>query len=529
MSVESNLVSAERRLIDGIPSRRTGDEGTQRQPIVLARSFLRGGLVSGEKAKRPWSHPVSNKVLLIAVVVGALGSAAGAPPIAIVLWGWAFIAWRKRKKEERAALGGAPVAGALEVPDDRQPLADDPRSAWAYRRYCGGLEPAPVSPVLAERILATLQPGDHVELIADAATCAGWQVDTMLKKARPSSGAAIALRTLRGWIVADRKTARITVAPGPLAKGRAVRTADAVTWPVSGLAMELSAPDRPKFTLKVFLDRLNTVDLDILEEGAGAHIRRLPEAPEVPPAPDPDTMTNFEPALPTGLPTDWKAAEEIAQAHMCEIGFSDARLTGAGRDGGIDVTSALGVAQVKMQALPVGAGLVQQLRGSRPDAAHHLFYSTSGYTSAALEAADQTHVGLFTITSSGAVSAVNDMAQGLVRTSGIRSGVYPEGPDLKQWAQELCDRVMTAVNSTDAKRAAHHERYPGQWKRVAGYQLQALKNLDNRPTTFESAKAAVIFYHHNELLAAVYFRELGIPYPGGAGDKVSEELEDFYS
>lgn len=485
--------------------------------------------MSGEKAKRPWSHPVSNNVLVIAVVVGALGSAAGAPPIAIVLWGWAFLAWRKRKKEEQAALGGTPVAGVPEVPDVRQPLADDPRSAWAYRRYVGGLQSGAVSPILAERILGTLQPGDHVELIADAVTCNGWQVDTILKKARPADGGAIALRTLRGWLVADRRTARITAAPGPLSTGQAVRTSDQVNWPVSGLAMELSASDRHKFTLKVFLDRLDTVALEILEEGAGAHIRRLPEAIEVPPAPDPDTMTNFAPALPIGLPTDWKAAEEIARAHMCEMGFPDARLTGSGRDGGIDVISDLGVAQVKMQALPVSASLVQQLRGSRPDVAHHLFYSTSEFTSAARETADQIHVGLFSINSVGAVSAVNDMARGLVRTGGIRAGAHQEGPDLEQWAQELCDRVMTAVNSTDAKRAVHRERYPGQWKRVAGYQLQALKNLDNRPTTFDSTKAAVIFYHHNELLAAVYFRELGIPYPGGAGDKVPDALEDFYN
>ncbi|GAA1618518.1 restriction endonuclease [Actinoplanes couchii] len=484
--------------------------------------------MSSENTKRPWSHPVSNNVLLAAVVVGALGSAAGAPPIAIVLWGWAFFAWRKRKKEEQAALGGTPVVGTPLVPDDRQPFADDARSAWAYRRYLGGLASDPVSPILADRILATLQPGDHVELMVDAVTGPGWQIDPILKKTRPAGGGDIALRTLRGWIVADRKTARITVAPGPLATGRAVRTSDQTTWPVSGLAMELVAPGRPKFTLKVFLDRLDTTGLDILEDGAAAHIRRLPETPEVPSPPDPETMTNFAPVLPTGMPTDWKAAEEIARAHMSEIGFPDARLTGAGRDGGIDVISELGVAQVKMQAQPVSSGPVQQLRGSRPDVVHHLFYSTSGYTGDARKAADRSQVGLFTIAPSGAVSPVNAMARGLVRTGGLRSGVPLEGPDLQEWAQELCDRVMTAINSTDAKRAAHQERYPGQWKRVAGYQLQALKNLEAAPDTFDSTRAAVIFYHHNELLAAVYFRELGIAYPGGAGDKVPDALEDFY-
>ncbi len=360
--------------------------------------------MSSENTKRPWSHPVSNNVLVIAVVVGALGSAAGAPPIAIVLWGWAFFAWRKRKKEEQAALGGAPVVGTPLVPDDRQPLADDPRSAWAYRRYLGGLESAPVSPVLAERILATVQPGDHIELIADAVTCTGWQIDSILPKTRPPGGGDLALRTLRGWIVADRRTARITVASGPLAKGRAVRTSDKTAWPTSGLAMELWAPDRPKFTLKVFLDPLDTIGLDIIENGAGAHIRRLPETPEVPSPPDPETMTDVAPVLPTGLPADWKAAEEIARAHMCEIGLPDARLTGAGRDGGIDVTSSLGVAQVKMQAQPVIAGLVQQLRGSRPDVAHHLFYSTSGYTSGALEAADRSGVGLTVVADAWSVA-----------------------------------------------------------------------------------------------------------------------------
>ncbi|MEU4562431.1 restriction endonuclease [Actinoplanes sp. NPDC023936] len=419
-------------------------------------------------------------------------------------------------------------APAAEVPEGPHPMAEDPRSAWAYRRFLGGLDPHPLDRALAAAILDTLEPGDHIELIADAETWMNPRLDEVLPKPRPRKPDTIAVRTLRGWILVNRAKGKITAIPGRAAPGKAARTPDDLEWPKSGWAVELTPRGGWPRTVKLFLDRHDKVSFEIIETGAGPHIRRLPENPDVPPAPDPGTLSLHVRAVPSGLPADWKAAEEIARAHMRDIGFPDARLTGGGRDGGVDVASASAVAQVKMLALPVGAPPVQQLRGTRPELAHHLFYSTSGYTSAAQAAAAESGVSLFTIDASGAVEAVNDGARRLLRTGAGGGEASFEGPDVHEYARGVCDRVLAANAATDRNRAHHNEKYPGQWKHVAGYLIQALKNIDERPTTFESVQSGVIYYHHTELLAAVYYRELGIPYPGGAGDRVPDSLDDFY-
>ncbi|BBH67719.1 hypothetical protein ACTI_44040 [Actinoplanes sp. OR16] len=472
----------------------------------------------------PWWQ--TNKAIVGALVLSL--ALAFAPPLAAALWVFAFVAWRRRKTVQQVARDAAAAEVEAAYADRPHPLADDPRSAWAYRRFVGGLQPGPVSADLGVRLLAALQPGDHVELIADAEFRGGWHASALLPKALRGTTEAIAVRTLRAWLLVIRRTGEIVVFPGPLATGEAIRTALNVGWPVSGFVAELTSAKGRKVTVKVFLDALDATGFDVIENGAGKHIRRLPEAIEVPPAPDAASLRAYRAAVPAGLPTDWKAAEEIAAAHMRATGFPDARLTGAGRDGGIDVASSLAVAQVKMLAQPVGAPAVQQLRGARLNMTCYLFYSTSGYTSAAQAMADELGVCLFGIDRTGAVEPVNAAARTLLRAVVESVGEAPSGPDAKEFADAVCVRIIAADKATDKARSAHRQRFPSQFQVVAGYLMQAMENIQKAPATFDSAESAVIYYHHTELLAAVYFRELGIPYPQGAGDAIPDTLDEFY-
>lgn len=85
-------------------------------------------------------------------------------------------------------------------------------------------------------------------------------------------------------------------------------------------------------------------------------------------------------------PGTWRAAEQHACRWMCANGYPDASLTRAGADGGVDVTSSGGVAQVKFQSAPVGIAALQQHYGlAAASGKRALFFSDSGYTKAALE------------------------------------------------------------------------------------------------------------------------------------------------
>lgn len=105
-------------------------------------------------------------------------------------------------------------------------------------------------------------------------------------------------------------------------------------------------------------------------------------------------------------------AEELAAAHMRHIGFNDARRTGAGTDRGIDVVATNAAAQVKYLSAPVGGPDIQRFRGASHGIESALFYSGSGYSSAAVLAAERTGVALFTFSVENVVTALNVQAQG---------------------------------------------------------------------------------------------------------------------
>ncbi|SNY53479.1 restriction endonuclease [Paractinoplanes atraurantiacus] len=436
--------------------------------------------------------------------------------------------------QEMAApqMPARPAAAPVKAEPVALPPADllrtDARTAWAYRRYLGQRRPGGIDTAMGERLLSALEPGDHVELILDAVAGRGDSVLRAVDWERPGLAPIVAVRTLRAWILLHREGAGVTVAPGRVAGGMSATSAPRLSWPHAGRAAQLTATDGASLTVKFFLDEHHGVDATIFEEGAGEHIRRIPESADVPAIPDGAALLAAAPPLPAAqLPTDWRAAEDIACAHMRMLGFADAETTAGGRDGGLDVVAEQAIAQVKMLALPVGAPPVQQLRGTRPLLAYHLFYSTSGYTSAALAAADEIGVALFKIERDGTVAGANAAADGLEVSGGTAPAVSPKRL-VELYAEELAARVLAALKTVDHDRAELAERYPGQYLRLARYAKQALDNLQNRPGTFESLRSALVYYHHTELLVHVFFQELGIPYPEGDGAAVEDSLDSYY-
>lgn len=112
----------------------------------------------------------------------------------------------------------------------------------------------------------------------------------------------------------------------------------------------------------------------------------------------------------------WQAAEANAAAWMRYWGFSDAAVTNAGADAGIDVRATRAVAQVKFQAAQVGRPAVQQLVGAAHAApgAAHLFFTGAGYSEPAVEYAEAAGVALLSYTLDGQVQPVNGAARRLL-------------------------------------------------------------------------------------------------------------------
>ncbi|GAB3849122.1 restriction endonuclease [Dactylosporangium cerinum] len=419
-------------------------------------------------------------------------------------------------------------------------LHGDARTAWAYRQYIAQREPGVIGHDLGRKILAAVEPGDHVELFADAAVS---KHDNLhhhhhaIQLTRTGTSEFIVVRTMRSLMLCDRKLGSVEVLTDCTVGGASAFTSRATAWPNVGWATYVETSDGRTIAFKIFLDKARGIEHEAIDKGVGRRIMRLPETPDVPPIPDLDSLPEATPADRTAfLPTDWRSTEDITRAHMRSLGFVDAELTGGSRDGGIDVVAQDGVAQVKMQALPIGAPPVQQLRGTRPHIRYHLFYSTSGYTAAALRAANEIGVILFKIERDGDVSAANNQAAALAR-DGVPAGEAQEAAMrtssalqvVEEYAGGVRQRILDAVAATDLEKAGKRERYKGHHRRALRYLDQALTNLDS-DQSFNSARSAAVFYRHTELLAHVWFQEMGVPYPGGAKDAAAatESLDSCY-
>lgn len=117
--------------------------------------------------------------------------------------------------------------------------------------------------------------------------------------------------------------------------------------------------------------------------------------------------------------TTAEQAERNAAARMQEMGFTDARVTGRGPDGGIDVRARDAVAQVKWQGAQTSRPELQNLYGARGinHSQQLLFFSASGYSRGAIEYADMVGIALFTFDPTGVLTARNVRAERLLAVS----------------------------------------------------------------------------------------------------------------
>lgn len=116
---------------------------------------------------------------------------------------------------------------------------------------------------------------------------------------------------------------------------------------------------------------------------------------------------------PRRVVTEWTHAEELARDFMVYLGFHDARLTKAGADGGVDVTSRKAVAQVKMHSKGVPSYDVQKLVGiASVERKIPLFFAMS-YSREAKTWSNEYGIALFCFDRAGDVVAVSEKARSL--------------------------------------------------------------------------------------------------------------------
>ncbi|MEG3632177.1 restriction endonuclease [Micromonospora palythoicola] len=109
----------------------------------------------------------------------------------------------------------------------------------------------------------------------------------------------------------------------------------------------------------------------------------------------------------------WEKAELNAAEWMRYWGFRDARVTNGGADSGVDVRSHEALAQVKYEAVQVGRPVLQRLVGARGRSAEKALFvfSGAGFTSHAVEYANDMDICLFKYTLAGSMKAENRTAR----------------------------------------------------------------------------------------------------------------------
>ncbi|MEW6476555.1 MAG: restriction endonuclease [Actinomycetota bacterium] len=211
-------------------------------------------------------------------------------------------------------------------------------------------------------------------------------------------------------------------------------------------------------------------------------------------------------------------AEQVAAEWMRHLGFGDARCTGAGTDGGVDVRSQAAVAQVKAQLTPVGRPELQALYGvARSEGRQPLFFSLMSYTAAALAWADEVGMALFRLDHAGLVEPVNAPAETLLAAAGGPSALAPPA-----WPVRLSDRAGRSAISRERRGLLFVERvaFVGLawiWVQLVrlDYTVSARRAVAHRSTTLAF-----------DLLSGAPFPLPGIEPStaggGGAGETVGE-------
>ena len=152
------------------------------------------------------------------------------------------------------------------------------------------------------------------------------------------------------------------------------------------------------------------------------------------------------PPLPRHMDS-WQAAEANAVDWLRWFGYPDARGTGPGADGGVDVLADDALGQVKYRASGVGRPDLQRLFGARGSRLHQaLFFFTGGdYSPQALAYADAERIALFQYSLTGAMTPVNYTARRVVAGAAERDAVAPRAREAA-----TADRSPAAFTIKDA-------------------------------------------------------------------------------
>lgn len=412
----------------------------------------------------------------------------------------------------------------------------DPRTMWAWADYLESQLDLPISDAMARQILEAIPDGDHVEVFGAAMISREWSPSDEEEDTVPDS-AIFSARTFSTWIIPS-SAVNATVIPASDTHWSCGLGPSSAHW----LSVSI-------FSLSNGLDLYAFADesrIDRFSEGAGQSILRIPDNPLAPIPHFEESPRQVEAISPPSrrLLSDWHSAEDVAVGHMCTtLGLFDARLTGGVSDRGIDVEHPDAVAQVKMQATPVGSPQIRQLRGARPHLDGHIFYSTSGYTQSAIQEAAETNVALFTIAEDASVLPHGHRAEDLVMDGYRRRG----------GAEAL---VATYVNEV-VGRITQAKRNYGNWKTGMGfvnhdalealgrdevvaraqlYLMGAIEAVEEAPMIGRVPNRTVVSHFRNaDLRAAFCCSVLGLPYPGdrpisGGSKQKAKKLSaaDFY-
>ena len=146
-------------------------------------------------------------------------------------------------------------------------------------------------------------------------------------------------------------------------------------------------------------------------------------------------------------------AEVHAAAWMRALGFYDAQETPVTADAGLDVVASNGVAQVKFKAVQVGRPELQNFMGAAhpyPDRLR-LFFSWKGYSTHALQYAEQAQIALFSYELDGRCMPENAFAQHLctpiqqTESALPWAGVVPVQPAASWWTPRRIKWLTLAV------------------------------------------------------------------------------------
>ncbi|WP_425300255.1 restriction endonuclease [Nocardia farcinica] len=177
-------------------------------------------------------------------------------------------------------------------------------------------------------------------------------------------------------------------------------------------------------------------------------------------------------------------AEENAAVQMRSLGFSDARVTASGADGGIDVRASGADAQVKWRAGQVGRPELQRLFGARGKRfeLQLFFFAASPYSTHAVSYANEVDMALYTYDPTGRITPVNPAAK---RIAARVSAPVVDSPSRRS-ASEPRPRGSTAASrqrEQAAQRKADLAEVRERWKDARSTKPAAHRTGKSEPTS----------------------------------------------